>query len=100
MSGPHHPMFIGHNGQGLVPSQPMGYGYQVQFMPGMRPGAGPPNFMMPFPLQRQTQPGPRVGFRRGANNMQQQFQQQQVKFLSLVLMSFSKFIIFNTIIRI
>ncbi|CAD5316945.1 unnamed protein product [Arabidopsis thaliana] len=78
MSGAHHPMFIGHNGQGLVPSQPMGYGYQVQFMPGMRPGAGPPNFMMPFPLQRQTQPGPRVGFRRGANNMQQQFQQQQM----------------------
>ncbi|EFH65105.1 hypothetical protein ARALYDRAFT_339396 [Arabidopsis lyrata subsp. lyrata] len=79
MSGPHHPtMYIGQNGQGLVPPQPMGYGYQVQFMPGVRPGAGPANYMMPFPLQRQTQPGPRVGFRRGANNMQQHFQQQQI----------------------
>lgn len=79
MSGPHHPMYIGQNGQGLVPSQPMGYGYPFQFMAGVRPGAGSTNFMMPFPLQRQNQPGPRVGFRRGPN-MQQHFQQQQVKF--------------------
>ncbi|KAL1212459.1 Polyadenylate-binding protein 5 [Cardamine amara subsp. amara] len=78
MSGPHHPMYIGQNGQGLVPSQPMGYGYQLQFMPGMRPGAGPANFMMPYPFQRQNQPGPRAGFRRGATNMQQHFQQQQM----------------------
>ncbi|XP_010471183.1 PREDICTED: polyadenylate-binding protein 5 isoform X1 [Camelina sativa] len=79
MSGPHHPVFIGQNGQGLVPSQPMGYGYNLQFMAGVRPGAGQANFMMPFPFQRQTQPGPRVGFRRGLpGNMQQHFQQQQM----------------------
>ncbi|ESQ28031.1 hypothetical protein EUTSA_v10018219mg [Eutrema salsugineum] len=78
ITGPIHPMYIGQNGQGMVPSQPMGYGYQLQFMPGVRPGAGPANFMMPYPLQRQNQPGPRVGFRRGATNMQQQFQQQQM----------------------
>uniref|UniRef100_A0A565B0T1 Polyadenylate-binding protein n=1 Tax=Arabis nemorensis TaxID=586526 RepID=A0A565B0T1_9BRAS len=79
MSGPHHPMFIGQNGQGLVPSQPMGYGYQLQFMPGVRPGPGSANFVMPYPLQRQTQPGgPRVGFRRGAANMHPHFQQQQM----------------------
>ncbi|CAN6938209.1 unnamed protein product [Brassica oleracea] len=78
MAGPHHPMYVGQNGQGLVPSQPMGYGYQLQFMPGVRPGSGPANFMMPYPLQRQNQPGPRVGFRRGGTNMQQHFQQQQM----------------------
>lgn len=77
MAGPHHPMYVGQNGQGLVPSQPMGYGYQLQFMPGVRPGAGPANFMMPYPLQRPNQPGPRFGFRRGAPNMQHNFQQQQ-----------------------
>ncbi|CAN8235479.1 unnamed protein product [Cochlearia groenlandica] len=70
MSGPHNPMYIGQNGQGVVP-------YQLQFMPGVRPGAGPGNFIMPYPLQRQIQPGPRVGFRRDATNMQQHFQQQQ-----------------------
>ncbi|EOA34410.1 hypothetical protein CARUB_v10021938mg [Capsella rubella] len=68
MSGPHHPVFIGQNGQGLLPSQ---YGFQLQFMHGVRPGAG---LMMPYHLQRQHQPGPRVGFRRG---MQQHFQQHQ-----------------------
>ncbi|KAF8050590.1 hypothetical protein N665_1932s0004 [Sinapis alba] len=78
-AGPHHQMYMGQNGQGLVPSQPMGYGYQLQFMPGVRPGAGPANFMMPYPLQRQNHPGPRVGFRpRGAPNMQQHFQPQQI----------------------
>ncbi|CAN6937061.1 unnamed protein product [Brassica oleracea] len=76
-AGPHHQMYMGQNGQGLVPSQPIGYGYQLQFMPGVRPGAGPANFMMPYPLQRPNQPGPRFGFRRGAPNMQHNFQQQQ-----------------------
>ncbi|KAL0700720.1 hypothetical protein Bca4012_056842 [Brassica carinata] len=76
-AGPHHQMYIGQNGQGMVPSQPMGYGYQLQFMPGVRPGAGPANFMVPYPLQRQNHPGPRVGFRRGAPNMQHHFQPQQ-----------------------
>lgn len=79
MAGPpHHQMYRGQNGQGLMPSQPMGYGYQLQFMP--RPRSGPANFVMPYPLHRQNQHGPRVGFRRGTTNMQQQqhFQQQQV----------------------
>ncbi|CAN6844605.1 unnamed protein product [Brassica oleracea] len=78
MAGPpHHQMYRGQNGQGLMPSQPMGYGYQLQFMP--RPRSGPANFVMPYPLHRQNQHGPRVGFRRGTTNMQQQqhFQQQQ-----------------------
>ncbi|KAJ0256345.1 RNA recognition motif domain-containing protein [Hirschfeldia incana] len=77
VAGPHHQMYMGQNGQGMVPSQPMGYGYQLQFMPGVRPGAGPANFMMPYPLQRQNHPGPRVAFRRGAPNMQHHYQQQQ-----------------------
>ncbi|KAJ0231995.1 Polyadenylate-binding protein 5 [Hirschfeldia incana] len=76
MAGTHHQMYIGQNGQGLMPSQPMGYGYQLQFMPRLRSGQA--NFMMPYPLYGQNQHGPRVGFRRGATNMQQQqhFQQQ------------------------
>ncbi|CAN8239387.1 unnamed protein product [Cochlearia groenlandica] len=79
MPGPNHPMYIGQNGQGMLPSHP--YGYQLQLMPGVRPGAGPGNFMMPYPLQRQNQPGPpHVGFRRGgATNMQQHFQQQMMQ---------------------
>ena len=74
MAGPHHQTYIGQNGQGVMPSQPMGYGYQVQFMP--RPGSGPVNFIMPYPLHRQDQPRPQGGFRRGATSMQQHFQQQ------------------------
>lgn len=78
MAGPpHHQMYIGQNGQGLMPSQPMGYGYQLQLMP--RPRSGLADFVMPYPLHRQNQHGPWAGFRRGATNMQQQhFQQQQV----------------------
>ena len=78
MAGPHHQVYIGQNGQGLMPSQPMGYGYQHQFMP--RPRSGLANYMMPYPLYRQNQHGPRVGIRRGAANMQQQqhFQQHQI----------------------
>ncbi|KAL0731599.1 hypothetical protein Bca4012_027693 [Brassica carinata] len=72
---PHHQMYIGQNGQSLIPSQPMGFGYQLQFMP--RPRSGLENYMMPYPLHRQNQHGPRVGFRRGATNMQQQYFQQQ-----------------------
>ncbi|CAN7123082.1 unnamed protein product [Brassica rapa subsp. narinosa] len=77
MAGPpHHQMYIGQNGQGLMPSQPMGYGYQLQLMP--RPRSGLADFVMPYPLHRQNQHGPWAGFRRGATNMQQQhFQQQQ-----------------------
>ncbi|KAJ4909495.1 Polyadenylate-binding protein 5 [Raphanus sativus] len=77
MAGPpHQQVYLGQNGQGLMPSQPMGYGYQLQFMP--RPRYGPANFVMPYPPHRHNQHGPRVGFRRGATNMHQQhFQQQQ-----------------------
>ncbi|CAH8295228.1 unnamed protein product [Eruca vesicaria subsp. sativa] len=75
-AGPHHQMYMGQKGQGMVPSQPMGYGYQLQFMPGVRPGLGPANFMMPY-IQSQTQPDSRVGFRRGAPYMKQHFQHQQ-----------------------
>ncbi|CAH8337396.1 unnamed protein product [Eruca vesicaria subsp. sativa] len=74
MDGPHHQIYLGgQNGQGLRSSQPMGYGYQFQFMPR----SGPANMMMSYPLHRQNQHGPRVGFRRGATNMQQLFQQQE-----------------------
>lgn len=83
MAGPpHQQVYLGQNGQGLMPSQPMGYGYQLQFMP--RPRYGPANFVMPYPPHRHNQHGPRVGFRRGATNMHQQhFQQQQPVFYVL-----------------
>lgn len=76
--GPPQHMYVGQNGRpNMVPSQPMGYGFQPQFMPGMRPGSGPGNFIMPYPLQRQPQAGPRMGFGRGATNIQHHIQQQQ-----------------------
>ncbi|CAA0233792.1 unnamed protein product [Arabidopsis thaliana] len=78
MPGPPQHMYVGQNGASMVPSQPIGYGFQPQFMPGMRPGSGPGNFIVPYPLQRQPQTGPRMGFRRGATNMQQHIQQQQL----------------------
>uniref|UniRef100_M4CUT9 Polyadenylate-binding protein n=1 Tax=Brassica campestris TaxID=3711 RepID=M4CUT9_BRACM len=86
MAGPpHHQMYIGQNGQGLMPSQPMGYGYQLQLMP--RPRSGLADFVMPYPLHRQNQHGPWAGFRRGATNMQQQhFQQQQMHLQSLKML--------------
>lgn len=79
MSGPPQHVYVGQNETSVVPSQPIGYGFQPQFIPGMRPGSGPAgNFIIPYPLQRQPQIGPRMGFRRGATNMQQHIQQQQV----------------------
>ncbi|CAN7034714.1 hypothetical protein IGI04_032143 [Brassica rapa subsp. trilocularis] len=78
MHGPPQHMYVGQNGRSsMVPSQPMGYGFQPQFMPGMRPGSGPGNFIMPYPLQRQPQAGHRMGFGRGATNMPHHIQQQQ-----------------------
>ncbi|KAI3996233.1 hypothetical protein MKX01_026701 [Papaver californicum] len=73
---PPHPqqIYFSQGGPSLVP-QPAAYGFQPQLLPGMRPGVAP-NFMMPYPLQRQGQPGQRMGARR-AGNPQQQMQQQQ-----------------------
>ncbi|XP_043718816.1 polyadenylate-binding protein 3-like isoform X1 [Telopea speciosissima] len=62
-------------GSGLIPPQPAGYGFQQQLLPGIRPGIAP-NFIMPYHLQRQGQPGQRMGMRRGTNP--QQMQQQQL----------------------
>ncbi|XP_077220325.1 poly(A)-binding protein 5 [Tasmannia lanceolata] len=71
--GPHQ-LYFG-QGAGLIPPQPAGYGFQPQLLPGIRPGV-PPNFMMPYHLQRQGQPGQRMGVRRGG--APQQIQQQQL----------------------
>ncbi|KAL7245810.1 hypothetical protein ACSBR2_001027 [Camellia fascicularis] len=71
-------LYFGQGTPGLLPSHPphpAGYGFQQQLLPGMRPGVAP-NFIMPFQLQRQGQPGHRVGARRGGNP--QQMQQQLV----------------------
>lgn len=63
-------LYFGQGSPGLIPPQPAGYGFQQQLLPGMRP----PNFLMPYPIQRQGQPGQRMGVRRGgtAQQMQQQ----------------------------
>lgn len=68
-------MYYG-QGNGLVPPQPAGYGFQPQLMTGMRPGMAP-NYMVPYQFQRQGQPGRGPGMRRGGNS--QPVQQQQVK---------------------
>ncbi|XP_043694320.1 polyadenylate-binding protein 3-like isoform X2 [Telopea speciosissima] len=62
-------------GTGLIPPQPAGYGFQQQLLPGIRPGVAP-NFLLPYHLQRQGQPGQRMGVRRGGTP--QQMQQQQL----------------------
>lgn len=69
------PLYFGQGTPGLIPPQPAGYGFQQQLLPGIRSGV-PPNFLMPYPLQRQGQPGQRMGVRRGGTP--QQMQQQQV----------------------
>ncbi|XP_015072183.1 polyadenylate-binding protein 5 isoform X1 [Solanum pennellii] len=56
-------------GQGVAP-QAAGFGYQQQFMPGLRPGVGP-NFLLPYQFQRQGQHG-RIGGRRGGTPHHQQ----------------------------
>lgn len=68
-------LYFGQGTPGLIPTQPAGYGFQQQLMPGMRPGVAP-NFIMPYQLQRQGQPGQRMGVRRGGNSQQMQHQQQ------------------------
>ncbi|MCL7041669.1 hypothetical protein MKW94_017648, partial [Papaver nudicaule] len=75
---PPHPqqMYFSQGGPGLVP-QPAAYGFQPQLLPGMRPGVAA-NFMMPYPLQRQGQPGQRMGARRAGNPQQQMQQQHQL----------------------
>ncbi|ERN03845.1 hypothetical protein AMTRI_Chr05g73760 [Amborella trichopoda] len=74
-------LFYGQGAPGLMPPQPAGYGYQQPLLPGMRPGvAQMPNFVVPYPVQRQGQPGQRMGVRRGGapHQLQQQQQQQQM----------------------
>lgn len=68
-------LYYGQGSPGLLPQQPAGFGFQQQLLPGMRPGVGP-NFIMPYHLQRQGQPGQRMGTRRGGNP--QHVQQQQL----------------------
>ncbi|XP_019449781.1 PREDICTED: polyadenylate-binding protein 3-like [Lupinus angustifolius] len=68
-------LYYGQGTPGLIPPQPAGYGFQQQLMPGMRPGV-PPNYIMPYQLQRQGQPVQRIGARRAGNL--QQVQQNQV----------------------
>ncbi|XP_057974713.1 polyadenylate-binding protein 3 [Malania oleifera] len=68
-------LYYGQGTPSLMPPQPAGYGFQQQLLPGIRPGVAP-NFIMPYHLQRQGQPGQRMGVRRGGNA--QQTQQQQL----------------------
>ncbi|KAK3018101.1 hypothetical protein RJ639_004786, partial [Escallonia herrerae] len=66
-------LYFGQGTPGMIPPQPAGYGFQQQLLPGMRPGI-PPNFIMPYHLQRPGQPGTRLGVRRGGNTQQMQHQ--------------------------
>lgn len=74
-------IFYGQGHTQLLPPQPSGYGYQQQFIPGMRPGgAQMPNFYVP--LVRPGQQGQRPGARRTPLQQLQQpqpsFQQQMI----------------------
>ncbi|KAA8522567.1 hypothetical protein F0562_013072 [Nyssa sinensis] len=53
-------VYFGQGTPGLLPPQPAAYGFQQQFLPGIRPGVTP-NFIMPYQFQRQGQPGQRLG---------------------------------------
>lgn len=78
--GPHRlapqQLYFGQGSHGILPPQPTAYGFQQQLIPGIRPGV-PPNFLMPYPMHRQGQPGQRMGVRRGVGPQQIQ---QQVRF--------------------
>jgi polyadenylate-binding protein len=65
-------LYFGQGTPGLVPHQPAGYGFQQQIMPGMHP----PNFIMPYHVQRQGQPGQRIGVHQGGNFQHVQQPQQ------------------------
>ncbi|XP_024033011.1 polyadenylate-binding protein 3 [Morus notabilis] len=68
-------LYFGQGTPGIIPPQPAGFGFQQQLLPGIRPGVAP-NFVMPYHLQRQGQPGQRMAARRGGNL--QPLQQQQL----------------------
>lgn len=59
-------LYFGQGTPSFIPPQPAGFGFQQQMLPGMRPGVAP-NFVMPYQLQRQGQPGQRMGVRRNGN---------------------------------
>ncbi|XP_017697610.2 polyadenylate-binding protein 2-like [Phoenix dactylifera] len=71
-------LYFGQGAPGLIPPQPTGYGFQQHLVAGIRPGVAP-NFMMPYTLQRQGQPGQRVGARRGGMSQQMQQHQQLIQ---------------------
>ncbi|XP_050214474.1 polyadenylate-binding protein 5-like [Mercurialis annua] len=73
---PQH-LYFGQGTPGMMSPQHAGYGFPQQLLPGVRPGVAP-NFMMPYHLQRQGQPGQRFGMRRGGNGQQQPQHQQQL----------------------
>ncbi|EEF35258.1 polyadenylate-binding protein, putative [Ricinus communis] len=68
-------LYFGQGTPGMMPPQHAGYGFQQQILTSMRPAVGP-NFIIPYHLQRQGQPGQRMGMRRGGNPQQMQQQQQ------------------------
>ncbi|XP_044511556.1 polyadenylate-binding protein 5-like [Mangifera indica] len=59
------PLYYGQGTPGLMP-QPAGYSFQQQIYAGMRPGG--PNYIMPYHLPRQGQPGQRMGGMRRSGN--------------------------------
>ncbi|KAG8377304.1 hypothetical protein BUALT_Bualt08G0019300 [Buddleja alternifolia] len=71
----HQQLYFGQVGAGIIPSQSPTYGFQQQHMPGLQPGV-PSNFVVPFQLQRQGQPGQRFGSRRVGSSQQQQQHQR------------------------
>ncbi|PIA47867.1 hypothetical protein AQUCO_01400454v1 [Aquilegia coerulea] len=69
------PLYLGQGAHGFPPQH--AYGFQQQLLPGIRPGVAP-NFIVPYPIQRQGQPGQRMGARGGGTPQQMQQQQQML----------------------
>ncbi|KAL5714757.1 hypothetical protein ACHQM5_016672 [Ranunculus cassubicifolius] len=67
--GPQH-IYFGQGTPGSIPPHPAaGYGIQQPLLSGIRPGLVP-NYVVPYHLQRQGQPGQRIGLRRGVTPQQ------------------------------
>ncbi|KAF5208442.1 Polyadenylate-binding protein [Thalictrum thalictroides] len=62
-------LYLGQGAHGLPPQ--FAYGFQQQLLPGIRPGVAP-NFIVPYPIQRQGRPRQRMRARRDGTPQQMQ----------------------------
>ncbi|XP_072999375.1 polyadenylate-binding protein 3-like [Typha latifolia] len=61
-------LYFGQGATGLIPPQASGYGFQQQLIDGTQPALAP-NLLMSYNFPRQGQPGQRMAFRRGQQQL-------------------------------